>query len=748
MRLLRVGAIMVLLTARTASSVVAQSPFSTPLGRVLVLYSDERLLPANIILDEAIRATFAADTSDRIEFHSEFLDVTRFPGEAQQQRQRDFLRDKYRERPPDVVIAVGGAALEFLLKYRAELFTGVPIVQCSVAGDPHPKNLQDAKIAGVAVPKSASSTLEIAFRLHPDTRQVAVVTGSGPRDREMADEMRGEIDTFQNRAAVMWLSNLSLQELRGELSRLPDHTVVLYLTMFQDAAGASFTPRQALDQFATASRAPIYGFYDTYLGHGIVGGSMVTFEEIGRKAAQLGIRMLADEDAQTAARLESPKATPMFDWHELRRWNISEKQLPPGSAVRFKEATYWEQHYRLILVAGSLCALEAFLISTLLVQLRRRRLAERSLRESEERMSLAADAANVGIWIRDLMGQKIWATDKWRELFGFEKAERLDMHSFLKRLHSGDRDAVSQTLASAEERGGTYEMEYRIVLPDGRVRWISSQGRVEFDDAGKPVLMRGVSLDNTARKQAEQELHERRGELAHLARVTMLGELSGSLAHELNQPLTAILSNAQAAEHYLAQDAPDLAQVREILADVVAEDERAGEVIRRLRLLLRKGEVQQQTLDVNEVVIEVLKLARSDLTSQGVTVDTALASDLGAIRGDGVQLQQVLLNLVMNACDAMADNVAKDRLLTVRTFSTGEASVRIEVSDVGRGLPAGGAERAFERYFTTKTQGLGLGLSVCRTIITAHGGTLGAANNAGRGATFHFTLPLAKKPRA
>ena len=291
-------------------------------------------------------------------------------------------------------------------------------------------------------------------------------------------------------------------------------------------------------------------------------------------------------------------------------------------------------------------------------------------------------------------------------------------------------------------------MEYRIVLPDGRVRWISSQGRVEFDDAGKPVLMRGVSLDNTARKQAEQELHERRGELAHLARVTMLGELSGSLAHELNQPLTAILSNAQAAEHYLAQDAPDLAQVREILADVVAEDERAGEVIRRLRLLLKKGEIQQQTLDVNEVVIEVLKLARSDLTSQGVTVDTALASDLGAIRGDGVQLQQVLLNLVMNACDAMADNVAKDRLLTVRTFSTGEAGVRIEVSDVGRGLPAGGAERAFERYFTTKTQGLGLGLSVCRTIITAHGGTLGAANNAGRGATFHFTLPLAKKPRA
>ena len=749
MRLLRVGATMLLLVAWTASSfVVAQTPSSTPLRRVLVLYSDERLLPANIILDEAIRTTFAADPSYRIEFHSEFLDVTRFPGEAQQQRQRDFLRDKYRERPPDVVIAVSGAALEFLLKYRAELFTGVPIVQCAVAGDPHPKNPQDAKIAGVAVPKSASSTLEIAFRLHPDTRQVAVVTGNGPRDRKMADEMRGEIDAFQNRAAVMWLTNLSLQELRGELSRLPDHTVVLYLTMFQDAAGASFAPRQALDEFATASRAPIYGFYDTFLGHGIVGGSMVTFEEIGRKAAQLGIRMLAGEDAQTAAGSESPEATSMFDWRELRRWNISEKQLPPASVVRFKEATYWEQHYRLILGAGSLCALEAFLIGALLVQLRRRRLAERSLRESQERMSLAADAANLGIWIRDLVGDRIWATDKWRELFGFEKSEQLDMHRFLRRLHPGDREPVSQTLANAQERGGGYETVYRIVLPDGRVRWISSHGRVECNGDGKPVLVRGVSLDITARKQAEQELDERRGELAHLARVTMLGELSGSLAHELNQPLTAILSNAQAAEHYLAEDAPDLAQVREILADVVAEDERAGEVIRRLRLLLKKGEVQQQTLDVNEVVIEVLKLARSDLTSHGVIVDTALASNLAAIGGDGVQLQQVLLNLVLNACDAMADNVAKDRRLSVRTLSAGGAGVRIEVSDVGRGLPAGGAERAFERYFTTKAQGLGLGLSVCRTIITAHGGTLGATNNVGRGATFHFTLPLAKEPRA
>ncbi len=319
-------------------------------------------------------------------------------------------------------------------------------------------------------------------------------------------------------------------------------------------AGRTFTPRQALDQFAPASRAPIYACYDTYLGHGIVGGTMVTFEEIGRKTAQLGMRILAGEDPQSAAQFRSHQPVPIFDWRQLRRWKISEKSLPPGSIVRNRELTAWEQHRGVILAAAGLCGLEAFLIAFLLLQRRRRRRAEASLRDSEQRMKLAVEAANFGIWIRDLARNEIWASDQWRDLFGFAESERLELAGILQRVHPEDREPLRQTLANALERGGSYETEYRIVLPDGQVRWISSHGRVECNGGGKPVLVRGVSLDITARKQAEQELRERRGELAHLSRVTMLGELSGSLAHELNQPLTAILSNAQAAQHYLAED--------------------------------------------------------------------------------------------------------------------------------------------------------------------------------------------------
>ena len=274
---------MLLIVNLAGTKAAGQTP--APVQRVLVLYSDERLLPANIIVDEAIRATFAVGTDNRIEFYTEFLDVARFPGAEQQQRQRDFFRDKYRERPPDLVIAVSGGALVFLAKHRPDLFAGVPIVYCPVAGDPHPDHLSDARIAEVPVPDSIAPTLEMMLRLHPNTRRVVVVSGNGPRDRQMADTFRQQMTGFGNRIAFTWLTNLSMEELRGELSRLPDHTVVLYLTIFQDAAGKSFTPRQALDTFAPASSAPIYGCFDTYLGHGIVGGSMVTFEQIGRKAA-------------------------------------------------------------------------------------------------------------------------------------------------------------------------------------------------------------------------------------------------------------------------------------------------------------------------------------------------------------------------------------------------------------------------------------------------------------------------------
>lgn len=366
--------------------------------------------------------------------------------------------------------------------------------------------------------------------------------------------------------------------------------------------------------------------------------------------------------------------------------------------------------------------------------------SEAGLRESEERMTLAAEAAKFGVWINDVVRHEIWASNNWRALFGFSNSERIDDEGFLQRLHPEDRDTVNRAVTKALAGKGLYETEYRILLPDGQVRWIGSRGRVEFDCGGEPVLVRGVAFDITARKQVDAELQQQRSELAHLSRVSMLGELSGSLAHELNQPLTAILSNAQAALRFLAQDNVDLNELRDILTDIVNEDKRAGEVIRRLRLLLKKGEVQRQPLDVNDLVLEVLKILRSDLVNHGVTATTELSPALPLVHWDRVQLQQVMLNLVMNACDAMSGIAQDDRQVTIRTDLIETNVVRISVADCGTGISPDKLEQVFEPFFTTKPHGMGLGLAVCRTITSAHGGRMWVTNNPERGVSVHVTL--------
>jgi PAS domain S-box-containing protein len=370
--------------------------------------------------------------------------------------------------------------------------------------------------------------------------------------------------------------------------------------------------------------------------------------------------------------------------------------------------------------------------------------SEADLLESEQRLSLAADAASLGIWIRDPVRDDFWASDHWRTLFGFSRTQRLDAAKVLQRVYPEDRPTVSRALGFGRQDKGGHESVFRIELPGRQLRWISSHGRVELDAEGNPVRIRGVSLDITARKQAELEVEQKRKEVTHLSRVAMLGELSGALAHELNQPLMAILSNAQAAQRFLEQDSVDFNELRDILRDIVDEDKRAGEVIRRLRLLFAKGETTLQSVNINELVAEGLGILRNDIINHGVTLQTELALEAPTVRADRVQLQQVVINLVMNACDAMEAVVAQDRQIVVRTAIV-DATVRVSVIDQGAGIPAGGREKIFEPFYTTKERGMGLGLSICRNIVTASGGRLWAENNAGRGASFHFSVPLQSK---
>jgi len=376
-----------------------------------------------------------------------------------------------------------------------------------------------------------------------------------------------------------------------------------------------------------------------------------------------------------------------------------------------------------------------------------RRQAGHALRESDERFRIMADTAPVMLWMSGPDKLCNFFNKGWLDFTGRPLETELG-NGWAEGVHPEDYERCLEHYVTAFDARREFKMEYRLRRADGEYRWILDHGTPRYRSDGSFVGYIGSCIDITDRKQAELDAVRQRNELAHLSRVAMLSELSGSLAHELNQPLAAILSNAQAAQRFLARDVADLDEVRDILKDIVAQDKRAGEVIHRLRLLLKKGEVQRQPLAMNELADEVLQLIHSDLMNYGVTVSVQFAPELPLVQGDRVQLQQVLLNLIMNACSALADAETPDRRLVLRTELADDKRVRVSVADRGRGIPPQNLERIFEPFFTTRPEGMGLGLTVCRTIITAHGGRLWAANNADRGASVSFTLPAEPKDAA
>ncbi|HZX89845.1 MAG TPA: MASE1 domain-containing protein [Rudaea sp.] len=372
------------------------------------------------------------------------------------------------------------------------------------------------------------------------------------------------------------------------------------------------------------------------------------------------------------------------------------------------------------------------------------RRSKEALRVSEGRMSLAVESAQLTLWNWDVASDTVWATDQGRKFFGFEPNEPMDHATLAGHVHPDDRAvraaAIRQTLAT----GGSYESEFRIILPDGTVRWIAARGRSHGNAInGAPQRVIGISMDITRQKQAAAEAQLQREELAHLSRVAVLSTLTGSLAHELNQPLTSILSNAQAGQRFLSHDPPDLVEVSAILSDIVHADRRAGEIIWRLRAMLRRGEVVLQQVSVNDSLEELLRLIGSDLIARGVSVSNLTAAGLPPAVADRVQLQQVFLNLIVNACDAMASNPVESRKLTLTT-SIEENEIRVGVLDCGVGLPDD-PDTLFQPFHSTKVGGLGMGLSICRTLVTSHGGRLWAERRAERGAAFYVALPVAKQ---
>lgn len=590
---------------------------------MLVVYATGRLLPAVVEFDRGFRGELTGK-GRHVEIYDEFLDASRFSGDAYEAAVARHLRSKYARLTPDVMVVAGREALQFACRQQGVFAGSTPVVHAVVTTD----DLQaigplPPSYVGVPTRDEFARTIEQALRWHPQARHLVVVLGNwSERDRVWQARVAAERKALESRVTVDLIEGLPTEQAAARLAELGPDAVVFSPGYEIDSAGRTDTPYARVKAMAARTRAPFYGPVSTFIGIGVIGGYMADFETQGRQAAYAVTRLL-DGMPPTALRLPASVPTALHvDWAQLRRFGIDPRTLPPGTVVHNREPSLWQEYRNELLLLGAVLLLQAGLIAGLLVERRRRHDAE-------------------------------------------------------------------VTVASS------------------------------------------------------------RAELAHASRLAVAGELAAAVAHEINQPLGAILSNADAAEMILESGAERHDLLRTILADIRRDDVRASEVIRRLRTLLQKNQVEAGPFSLDEAVTEVERVLRPEARRRGVTLTVQLANAPTELMGDRIQVQQVLINLVLNAMDAVADVAPAQRQVSLVVQETADRCT-VKVSDRGHGIAAADVRRVFDSFFTTKRSGMGLGLSIARTIVEAHGGSIGVEEASSPGAVFVVSLPKppARQPAA
>jgi signal transduction histidine kinase len=580
---------------------------------VLILLPGQPGLPAAAAIASGIRAGLLTEWAFRVSIEMEHVDVARFASpDVEGRRLRAVYRSKYRDQRFDVIVAALPEPFQFVLHARDELWPGTPVVVCGV----DERSVRDLKpppgFAVLTTRFDMDGTVRAALALLPDTRHVALIGGASQPEQVYHDLIRQAVARTRG-VDVIDLTQLPIAEALTRVSSLPEHTVIIQSSYQVDGAGRRFYGIDLVSHVSSAANRPVFTALGLALGRGVVGGSIVEFEDIGRDAARMATRLLRGGTAPATPVPSTATAVPRFDARQLARWRLDEQRLPEDSQVMFREPSLWQQYRWHVAGAAGLFGAQAALIVTLVVQRRRRREAE----------------------------------------------------------------AAAQRLLA---------------------------------------------------------------QLAHLDRVAAMGQLASSLAHELSQPLTAILANAQAANRLLARAQPDLEELRACVGDVISDDRRASEMIRGMWKLLKRTDVVSTPLRLNDLAANMIALVANDALLHEVTLRFLPAADLPVAYGDGVQIQQVILNLLTNAITAAANGGAPDRRVTVWTAAATAPYVELGVHDSGKGIPEADLGRVFEPFFTTKVEGLGMGLAISHTIVEAHGGRLLVENDPAGGAIFRVHL--------
>jgi len=470
--------------------------------RALILYTLRKELPFTDALERVYQKTLSDGLAGRLDYYAEYIDVARFPEPGYQEALRDFLRRKYAEQRFDLIIASGNATFEFVARHGAEVFPGAPVVFTGY-GDLRPI----PNSTGLIVKIDLKSTLDLALRLQPEVKRVFVVCGASGFEKYFENIARRQFQEYEGRLAFTYLTRLPLEDMQGVVAKTPEDSIIYFLSLVEDGAGNRFIPLDALGKISSVANAPIYSWYDVTIDHGIVGGSLVSVELVGRQTAELALRTLRGENPERIPVAEVKPNINVVDWRQLRRWGISEDRLPPGSVIKFKEPSFWNHYKWRIIGVVSLCAVEGLLIFALLAQRARRRRVEEALRDNEERLKLALSAANMGAWDWRLDTDELKWSDEMRQIFGFAGGKSaVTTELFFDLIHPDDRPAVSQAITRTINQGAPYDIEFRTIHQDGSIHWVMGKGKALLDKAGQAARMLGVNMDITDRKRAEERL--------------------------------------------------------------------------------------------------------------------------------------------------------------------------------------------------------------------------------------------------
>jgi signal transduction histidine kinase len=579
---------------------------------VLVVYTTSRLSGSNIAFESGLHQVFDANPGQPVEIFSEFLDEPRFSGDRYELTVTTYLHDKYADQPLDAVVVGGDDALGFILRHRDRLFPRVPILHVGVT----PLALKSMAplppdVVGVPMVWDFAGTVEQALKWHPRATRLLIVTGASKQD-DWEPVITPQIAPILGHVQAEYLVGLPLPALQKRLRELGSDSVVLTMGFHRDRDGRLYVLGDTLAPIASSSSAPVYAAADLALGSGVVGGRMLSYEGTGRQYGQILERLFSGQPDWQRMPETNPSAL-QVDWRQVKRWGIDPGQIPPDAIVSFRPPTLWQAYRNAVLGAVTIILLLSGLVASLLLERRRRHVAEVAVQK--------------------------------------------------------------QHIA-----------------------------------------------------------------LAHASRLAVAGELTAAIAHEINQPLGAAQTNADTAEVILQAGGDRREDLLRLVGRIRNDTLRASEVIKRLRTLLARHEARREPLELNAVLTDAEAFLRPELKRRDMALALRPAATPARILGDETQIQQVLINLIMNAMDALADTPLERRTILVQVeCAAGNNSVWVK--DQGPGFADGDLSKLFDSFFSTKRTGMGLGLSIARTIVEAHGGTIRAEHGPSGGAIFHVRLP-------